>query len=55
MEKGVAIWIKKNDNVARALKTLYRDPQKLPLMKENAIALAKPDSTEHICKILLEE
>lgn len=54
VEKGVAIWIKKNDNVARVLKNLYRDSQKLPLMKENTIALAKPDSTETICKILLE-
>ena len=53
VEKGVAIWIKKNDNVARALKMLYRDPQKLPLMRENAIALAKPDSTKTICEILL--
>lgn len=54
VEKGVAIWIKKNDNVARALKNLYRDAQKLPLMKENAIALAKPNSTEEICKVLFE-
>lgn len=54
VEKGVAIWIKKNDNVARALKTLYRDPQKLSLMKESAISLAKPDSTKMICEILLE-
>ena len=34
---------------------LYRDTQKLPLMKENAIALAKPNSTENICNILLED
>lgn len=54
VEKGVAVWIKKKDNVARALKMLYRDTQKLPLMKENTIALAKPNSTEDICKILLE-
>lgn len=54
VEKGVAVWIKKKDNVARALKMLYRDTQKLPLMKENAIVLAKPNSTEDICKILLE-
>lgn len=55
VEKGVAVWIKKKDNVARALKMLYRDTQKLPLMKENTITLAKPNSTEDICKILLEE
>ena len=54
VEKGVAIWIKKNDNVARALKNLYRDTQKLPLMKENTFTLAKPNSTEEICRVLLE-
>lgn len=54
VEKGAAILIKKNDNVARVLKSLYREPQKLALMKENAVSLAKPDSTETICKILLE-
>lgn len=54
VEKGAAILIKKNDNVARVLKSLYREPQKLTLMKENAASLAKPDSTETICKILLE-
>lgn len=54
VEKGAAILIKKNDNVARVLKSLYREPQKLALMKENAASLAKPDSTETICKILLE-
>lgn len=55
VEKGVAVWIKKNDNIARVLKELYRNQKKLPLMKENAIALAKPDSTGDICRVLLEE
>lgn len=55
VEKGVAIWIKKHDNIARALKELYRDPQKLPLMKENTTALAKPNSTADICEVLLEK
>ncbi len=54
VEKGVAIWIKKNDNVARALKNLYREPQKLLLMKENTVALAKSNSTEVICNVLLK-
>ena len=54
VEKGAAIWIKKNDNVARVLKNLYRDPQKLALMKENAISLARPNSTKTICKVLFE-
>jgi processive 1,2-diacylglycerol beta-glucosyltransferase len=55
VEKGVAIWIKKNDNVARVFKDLYRNPQTLDLMKENTYTLAKPNSTECICKILLDK
>jgi len=54
VDNGVGIWIKKNDNVSRVLKTLYRDPQKLPSMKEKTFSLAKPNSTSDICKILLE-
>ena len=54
VNSGVAIWIKKNDNIARALKMLYRNPEKLVSMKESAIALAKPDSTGDICRILLD-
>ena len=54
VENGVAIWIKKNDNIARALKMLYRNPDKLVSMKQSAIDLAKPDSTGDICRVLLE-
>ena len=53
VNSGAAIWIKKNDNIARALKMLYRKPEKLISMKESTITLAKPDSTQNICKILL--
>jgi len=55
VENEVAIWIKKQDNIARALKTLYRDPNKITIMKENTSKLAKPRSTKEICKILLSE
>ena len=54
VDKGVAVWTKKNDNVSRNLKNLYRDSNKLPSMKENTIRLAKPDSTKYICEILLK-
>ena len=54
VNSGAAIWIKKNDNIARVLKMLYRKPEKLISMKESAIALAKPDSTADICKTLME-
>lgn len=53
VQNGVAIWIKKNDNIARTLKNLYRDTTKLPSMKEKTFELARPDSTKMICEILL--
>jgi processive 1,2-diacylglycerol beta-glucosyltransferase len=52
-DHGAGIWIKKHDNIARHLKNLYRNPELLVNMKEKSIELAKPDSTENICKILL--
>ncbi len=54
VNSGVAVWIKKNDNVARTLKNLYRNKELLPQMKEKTFLLAKPDSTKNICKILFE-
>ena len=55
VDNAAAIWIKKGDNIARILKTLYRNPDILVSMKENATKLAKPNSTKEICKILLSE
>ena len=51
----VAIWIKKEDNIARALKNLYRHPETLEKMSQNAKKLSKPNSTEDICNTLLEK
>lgn len=53
-ENGAGIWIKENSNIARHLKTLYRNPEILPNMRKKAEELAKPHSTAEICKILLE-
>lgn len=50
---GAGIWIKKHDNVARHLKNLYRQPELLTNMKKATEKLAKPNSTENICKTLL--
>lgn len=54
-ENGAGIWIKENSNIARHLKTLYRQPEILPKMKEKAEELAKPHSTAEICDILFEK
>ena len=53
-ENGAGIWIRENSNIARHLKTLYRQPEILLDMKEKATILAKPHSTEEICRILLD-
>lgn len=55
VDNGVAIWIKKGDNIARALKNLYRNPEKLAQMKEASAKLAKPNATHDICEILLKK
>ena len=54
VENETAIWIKKEDNIARALKNLYRNPDIFEKMSENTKKLAKPNSTQEICEILLE-
>ncbi len=55
VNENCAIWIKKDDNVARILKNLARNPSKLETMKQNSIRLAKPYATRDICNILLAE
>lgn len=54
-ENGAGIWVKENSNISRHLKNLYRHPEILLELKEKAQELAKPNSTEEICKILLEK
>ena len=51
---GVGIWIKKNDNIKEKLESVLCNSNKLIEMKENTKKLAKPHSTENICKILFE-
>ena len=50
---GIAIWIKKDDNVIKILENLFSHPEILNRMKENTKKLAKLHSTQDICKILL--
>ena len=51
--KGVAIWIKKHDNIEKELYNILNSEEKLQSMKINARLLAKKNSTRDICKILL--
>jgi processive 1,2-diacylglycerol beta-glucosyltransferase len=54
VNSGCAIWIKKDDNIARLLKNISRHPEKLEEMKTASILLAKPNATRDICEILLK-
>lgn len=51
--KNVAIWIRKKDNVEEKLKEIFSNSEKMQEMKINARLLAKKNSTENICKIIL--
>ena len=52
-EKGVGIWIRKNDSAYDIFKNLFSNPEKLENMKKNTELLSKKHSTEDICKIIL--
>ncbi len=52
-EKGIAIWIKKHDNPYELLKNLFNSPQILENMRKNTKALARKNSTQDICNILI--
>lgn len=53
-EKGVAIWIKKNDNAKDVLEELFSSPERMKEMKVNARLLAKKHSCKDICEIAIK-
>lgn len=54
-QNNLAIWIKKGDSIARTLKNLSRNQEKLQTMVDNSKRFAKPKAAEKICKILMKE
>ena len=52
-DKGIAIWLRKNDDSKLIIENLLAYNKKLNLMKENTKLLARPHSTETICKMIL--
>ena len=52
-KNGVAIWLKKEDNVKEVLENIFNSPDKMLDMKIKARLLAKKNSTQDICKIIL--
>ena len=53
--KGSADWIKKTDASKKVIEELLNNKNKLNEMKENTKILAKPNSTDDICKILFNK
>ena len=52
---GVGIWLRKNDNIKEKLNDILSNSEKLDVMKENTKKLAKPYSTENICKTIFKD
>ena len=52
--KGAGVWLKSTDNPDDIIDLVFKDENKLEQMKENAIKLAKKNSTKEICDILLK-
>ena len=52
-KNGVAVWIKKDDNIEDELYKILNSEEKLQSMKIKARLLAKKNSTKDICEILL--
>ena len=50
---NTAIWLKKDDNIEEIINNLLSDTSKLEEMSNNAKSISKPNSTNDICKILL--
>lgn len=50
---GAAVWIKREDDIDSVIDTVLNDENKLEIMKQNSIKIAKPNSTKDICHILL--
>ncbi len=53
-QSGVAIWLKKNDNIHDTLAKLLTSPDTLKTMKTKAKELSKPNAVFDICHILFD-
>lgn len=50
---GIAIWLKKHDDAKKVINNLLHSPIRLTEMKENAKVVARRNSTQRICNILI--
>ena len=53
-DKGIAVWIRKDDDPEYVLNTLLNDEQKLLSMEKNTSILAHKYASKEICRILLK-
>lgn len=54
LEKNkIGIWLRKNDNIKETLNNFINNDTQLNEFHNNALKLAKKDSTKNICEILL--
>lgn len=53
-QSGVAVWLKKDDDIKNILLNLLSSKEKIKRMRDNALTLAKPNSVDDICRILFE-
>ena len=53
-ENGLAIWIKKDDNIKEILNYIFSNPEKMKEMKIRARLFAKKHSTQDICKTIFK-
>lgn len=51
---GAGVWLKNTDNIEDVLSSIVLNDEKLTEMKQKAINLARPNSTEDICNIIFE-
>ena len=54
-ERGIGVWLKKDDNVKEVLKSIINSDEKLKEMKNNIKGLANKTSTKDICEIILKK
>ena len=54
-KNGLAIWIRKDNNIENVLLDLFNNPEKMTHMKIRARLFAKKNSTKDICEILLKK
>ena len=53
--KGIAVWLRKEDEPRVVFEDLFAHPEKLELMKENTNLLGKKFASEDICRIVISE